>query len=394
MSKFPEPIAVSLDAVTATSQEEIKSILAHHGVAVIALTDISILDKILAIDQTQFYRTANAVFNAENQVMEPTLEEKLRPETLKLRKAPDAPSGFVHQYATPIHTLIHGSSILRNSINAVDDKDNAIYSPNRLRHVRKFKLNDNSLHIEGLDLFKVDDATNTASLIPGEVATIVGLAGQRRFVFWDMNDADIWPLYQFCLKKKTTWGAGCQIPPGWMHKHYPGRRRMVTVDCSAHPMLIMWQECTPHEIADSPSLSAFVSPIDKYESDRIENVLSYQPREYLGLTKHESNLLGICYEMPGFQWPSGKRCYIFCHTRAYHHYLPKIKSDFLAAGRSFQMKIIDTGTINQRDPAYRKKLKKRKIKIPEIAFCENMPNFVTDITLWSDDLLKDYGFIC
>jgi hypothetical protein len=154
----------------------------------------------------------------------------------------------------------------------------------------------------------------------------------------------------------------------------------------------MWQESTPHEIADSPALSAFISPIDKYETAKIENVLSYQPREYLGLTKHESNLLGLCYEMPGFQWPSGKRCYMFCHTRAYYHYMPKVKPEFLAPGQGFRMKLITTGTINQRDPAYRKKLKKRKIKLPEIAFNENMPNFVTDITLWPDKILKDYGF--
>ena len=393
MPKFPNPTAIPTSTVLASSPEEIKPLLAQHGVAVIALTDVAIVDKILALHNTQFYRTANAVFNADNQVQEPTLEEKVRPETLKVRKAPDAASGFVHQYGTPIHTLIQGSPTLRTSMNTLYDKERAIYAPNRLRHTRKFKFNDNTLHIEGLNLFEFDEEAQTASLVPGEVATIVGLAGQRRFVFWDMNNADIWPLFQYCNKKKTTWGDGCQLPPDWMHEHYPGRRRMITVDCSEHPMLIMWQESTPHEIADSPSLSAFVSPIDKYETAKIENVLSYQPREYLGLTKHESNLLGLCYEMPGFQWPSGKRCYIFCHTRAYYHYLPKIKPEFLAPGQCFQMKIIDTGTINQHDPKYQKKLKKRKIKIPEIAFGENMPNFVTDITLWSDELLKDYGFI-
>ena len=392
MPKFPNPTAIPTSTVLAKSPEEIKPILLQHGVAVIALTDVAVVDKILALDSTKFYRTANAVFNDENQVLEPTLSEKLRPETLVQRKAPSAASGFIHQYGTPIHTLIQSSPILRDSMNTLYDKERAIYAPNRLRHTRKFKFNDDSLHIEGLNLFEADEETKTASLIPGEVATIVGLAGQRRFVFWDMNDADIWPLYEFCLKKKTTWGVGCQLPPAWMHEHYAGRRRMVTVDCNTHPMLIMWQESTPHEIADSPALSAFISPIDKYETDKIENVLSYQPREYLGLTKHESNLLGLCYEMPGFQWPSGKRCYMFCHTRAYYHYMPKVKPEFLAPGQGFRMKLITTGTINQRDPAYRKKLKKRKIKLPEIAFNENMPNFVTDITLWPDEILKDYGF--
>ena len=77
MPKFPIPTAVPTSSVLASSPEEIKSLLTKHGVAVIALTDVKIIDKILALHNTQFYRTANAVFNADNQVQEPTLEEKL-----------------------------------------------------------------------------------------------------------------------------------------------------------------------------------------------------------------------------------------------------------------------------------------------------------------------------
>jgi len=157
MPKFPNPTAIPTSTVLASSPEEIKPLLAQHGVAVIALTDVAIVDKILALHNTQFYRT---------------------------RKAPDAASGFVHQYGTPIHTLIQGSPILRNSMNTLYDKERAIYAPNRLRHTRKFKFNNNTLHIEGLNLFEFDEEAQTASLVPGEVATIVGLAGQRRFVFW------------------------------------------------------------------------------------------------------------------------------------------------------------------------------------------------------------------
>jgi hypothetical protein len=390
MPKLPNPTALETSMVLANKPEEIKPILEQYGVAVIALTDVKVVDKILALHNTKFYRTANALFTDEHQVLEPTLEEKLRPEMLKQRKAPDAASGFIHQYGTLIHTLIQGSPLLRNSMNSLYDTERAIYAPNRLRHTRKFKFNCHSLHIEGLDLFEADEENKTATLVPGEVATIVGLTGQRRFVFWDMRDADIWPLYQFCIKKKTTWGVGCPLPPDWMHENYPDRRRMITVDCNEHPMLIMWQESTPHEIADSPSLSAYISPINKYETDKIDKVLSFQPREYLGLTKHDSNLLGLCYEMPGFQWPSGKRCYIFCHTRAYCHYIPKIKPEYNVDG--FKMKLIP-GTINQHDPKYQLKLKSRNIHLPEIAFQENMPKFVTDITLWPDEILRDYGFI-
>ena len=182
MPKFPNPTAIPTSTVLAKSPEEIKPILLQHGVAVIALTDVAVVDKILALDSTKFYRTANAVFNDENQVLEPTLSEKLRPETLVQRKAPSAASGFIHQYGTPIHTLIQSSPLLRDSMNTLYDKERAIYAPNRLRHTRKFKFNDDSLHIEGLNLFEADEEAKTAQLVPGEVATIVGLAGQRRIL--------------------------------------------------------------------------------------------------------------------------------------------------------------------------------------------------------------------
>ena len=79
MPKFPNPTAIPTSTVLASKPEEIKQLLAQHGVAVIALTDVAVVDKILALHNTQFYRTANAVFNADNQVQEPTLEEKVRP---------------------------------------------------------------------------------------------------------------------------------------------------------------------------------------------------------------------------------------------------------------------------------------------------------------------------
>ena len=99
------------------------------------------------------------------------------------------------------------------------------------------KFNDDTLHIEGLNLFEADETTKTASLIPGEVATIVGLAGQRRFVILGYDNLTLiyGPYTNTVFKKKTTWGVGCQLPPAWMHEHYAGRRRMVTVDCNEHP---------------------------------------------------------------------------------------------------------------------------------------------------------------
>uniref|UniRef100_A0A6C0C562 Uncharacterized protein n=1 Tax=viral metagenome TaxID=1070528 RepID=A0A6C0C562_9ZZZZ len=79
MSNFPIPNAIPTSMVLANKPQEIKALLQQYRVAVIALTDVNVVDKILAIHETQFYRTANAVFNSDNQVSEPTLDEKLRP---------------------------------------------------------------------------------------------------------------------------------------------------------------------------------------------------------------------------------------------------------------------------------------------------------------------------
>ena len=70
------------------------------------------------------------------------------------------------------------------------------YLPNRLRKCTRFKNEDKSLHIEAHELFKVDKEGNI-SLIPGEIACVVGLTGIRRFGFWYMNNANLKPLKEY-----------------------------------------------------------------------------------------------------------------------------------------------------------------------------------------------------
>ena len=60
------------------------------------------------------------------------------------------------------------------------------YLPNRLRKCTKFKNEPKSLHIEAHELFKVEDGN--IKLIPGEIATIVGLTELDDLDFWDMKD--------------------------------------------------------------------------------------------------------------------------------------------------------------------------------------------------------------
>ncbi len=382
-----KPTEVDSKLVIAENPEDVLKILDTYGVAVIALTcNKKELDK--ALKATKFYNTANAIFTDEFKVAEPTLDEKQNPATYKKRKAGDDAQGMLHQYGTPMHHLLQDNSRLRETMQELYGTD-IKYLPNRLRKCTRFKNEPKSLHIEAHELFKVDEAGNI-TLIPGEIATIVGLTGIRRFGFWDMKDANLKPIKEYHEKHGSEFTL---INPDYMHQHYPGRRRMINIDCTKNPHLIMWRESNPHEISHSPSLSLFLSPTKKFNQTPIKKVLSYQPLEYLGLTYHESDLLGLCYNMGGYEWPSGKKLYQFCHQRAYKHFLPKIREDYKNSAGKFQMRLIKTGKVNQHSKAYQAKLKKLGIVLPKVAFAKTTPNFVVDITKIPIKILRDYGFI-
>tara|TARA_B100000900_G_scaffold312249_1_gene271066 strand:- start:236 stop:1999 length:1764 start_codon:yes stop_codon:yes gene_type:complete len=401
MSKFPTPTELDIKQVTAKDTNEMSRILNRYGVAVLPL-DILEEDRNKALDETKYYGTVNSILNKDNQVLEPSLYEKLHPETMKLRKVPDSKTGMIQQYFTPIHWLIQSNKTLRKAMSELyhNDDSNMKYTINRLRVSHKYKFDDYSLHIEGKDLFKItqDESGEIqgVELIDGEIASIVGLTGHRRFVFWDMNGADLKPLYLYWLKNKK--GEFTKLPPDFMHKHYGGRRRMINVDCTKQPHLIVWKETAPHEIASSPSSSLFISPISKFEEDKIvKKVCTYQPKEYTGLTYHETNLLGALYNQGGFEWPSGKKLYHFCHQRAYKWWIPKSNSRYITSRENacdtYQMRLINTGSINQHTVEYQEKLKNRGIELPAIAFSESTPNFVVDILKVPDVILRDHGYI-
>ena len=404
--KFPAPTELNIAEVTAKDVTEMRKVLDTYGVAVLPL-QVTKEQRDEALNNTPFYNTANAVFTDDFKVPEPTLDEKLHPEKMKLRKVPESKSGMIQQYFTPIHWLIQSDHILRSALNELyheitgtQAEGRMKFMINRLRVSQKYKFDDYSLHIEGKDLFEVGEdskGNETITLKDGEIASIVGLTGHRRFAFWDMNGADLKPLYLYYLKNQREF---TKIPPHFMHKHYAGRRRMITVDCTETPHLIVWKETAPHEIACSPSSSLFVSPISKYESKKITKVCTYQPEEYLGLTYHESNLLGALYNQGGFEWPSGKKLYQFCHQRAYKHWLPKVENRYKryrekqGKDATFQMRLISGGTIDQHTKEYQDRLKARGIVLPAIAFDKDTPNFVVDILNVPDIILRDHGYIC
>ena len=420
--KFPEPVDIKGDDIIVKYGEgggkgegedegsfavELSLTLRKFGVAVVPIpVDKGEIEK--AFKETRFYNTANDMFVEEHRVAEPTLNEFNNPSEYKDRKAGDNAQGMIHQYGTPLHTLIQSNQVVRETMEALyGEGEGSVgrrvikYLPNRLRVCRKFKNNSKSLHIEAHELFEVvggegseGEGEGELRLIPGDIASLVGLTGVRRFVFWDMNGADLKPLKEYYDKHGSN--EFTMLDPAFMHKHYGGRRRMVNIDCREMPHMIVWQESNPHEIADSPSISLYISPVRKFNTkDKIKKVTSYQPIEYLGLTYHESNLLGLCYNMGGFEWPSGKKLYQFAHIRAYNHYLPKVDGYYKGGmnGGRFQQRLVRNGKVDQHTAEYRAKLEEMGIVLPDVAFDESTPNFVVDITELPIQILKDYGFI-
>ena len=193
-----------------------------------------------------------------------------------------------------------------------------------------------------------------------------------------------------------------KIDPNWMNENYGPNaecvttRKIITVDCKDAIHLIFFNHVLPHEIALSPSLSAFISPITEFNKSNIKKICSFHPAEYLGLTKHESNLLGACYNRPGYEWPSGKSAHLI-HHRAYNFYIDRLKDRYLKTKpdgkKTIQMQLPTHGTINQKTEDYQRRLKERGIVLPKIAFAENTPKFVVDLLKRSNYELKLYGFI-
>ena len=101
--------------------------------------------------------------------------------------------------------------------------------------------------------------------------------------------------------------------------------------------------------------------------------------------------------MPGFTWPSGKKAYAFCHSRAYGFYLDRIRDRYTKQNaqdrRTFQQALLDIGTIDQHTQEYQTALSERGIKLPKVAFAETTPNFIVDLLSLPDQTLKNYGFI-
>ena len=385
----PRNVSVAEVLITEPTAENINTRLANIGVAVVPLifTDKQKKD---ALNQTLFYHNANAVFNAQHQVKDLTLQEKTNPKTIIPRKAPDAAQGWIHQYVTPLHLLVQQNEVFRRCMKITNNTDKLKFKSNRLRiGSKKFKNNDKSLHFDGYPFTKSGDVIRFVK--KPLIATIIAVSGTRRFVWWDLNGKDLKLIYNYYIEKGNK--SFTFIDPRFMNQHYPGCRRMIDVDCSKQIHLIIFNECIPHEIANSPSISLFLSPVPSFDKTKITKkmVTSYHPNNFIGLTKHESDKVGICYQMPGFEWPSHKKAYPFCHIRPYSHYKMRIKPKYLK-DEKIKMDHIG-GNVDQHTADYQRKLSKRGIKLPAFLFKPETPNFVNDIASFPKIILRDYGFL-
>ena len=367
--------------VICTELETIDNTLDTYGVVAYKL-NIENEDKIKALEKTKFYNTVNCVL--KEPVLEPSIDEKLNPSTFKLRKVPDSHSGFIGQYFTPIHHLVHENNNFQNCMNYLYNNE-VKYLPNRLRISNKYKYDKDSLHIEGEDIF--NNNNGIISFKRGELSIIVGISGIREFIFWDLSNKDLNPLHDYWKKKGSK--NFTKIDPGWMNTNYLGCRVKLTIDCTNDCYLIIWRENIPHEIACSPALSIFISPTKCFDNKKTKSN-TLQPNELNNLTSHESNLIGMCYQQSGLFWPSGKKTYMFCHQRSITHWLPKIK-DYYKQNEKMRMRIITNGTVNHNNQSYKNKLAERNIVLPELIF--SMPKLLIDISILSDRILSDYGFI-
>lgn len=373
-------------------ENHLVNMLDTHGVAIVRLSNISTGERNRHLMRIKFYQNANQILKQEYQVKELTLKEKCHPETIERRKAPDTSQSWINQYGTSLHHLIEQDTDFREAMEKVSGKKVTKFMQNRIRlGNKKLSVDEKTLHFDGFP-FEESDGEITFSKNP-LTATIIGLTGIRRFCWWDIKGKDLRPIYDHWVSKGKK--SFTNIDPAFMNTTYPGCRRIVDVDCSKSIHLIIFRECIPHEIANSPSISIFISPIKEFDQ-RKEKTTSYHPPEYDNLTKHETNLLGYCYNRNGICWPSGKKSWAFCHIRAYTHWLKKVKSRYIVSksGKdTIRMQLPEGGKFDQHTHEYQEKLKKRNIILPKIAFNPTTPNFILDIAELPEPVLRDHGFI-
>jgi len=384
-------IPLTIPTQTLLAGNDLVTVLDTYGVAIVPLKNISTGERNRNLMRVKFYQNANQILKPEHQIRELTLKEKCHPETIKTRKAPDSTQSWINQYGTPLHHLIEQDQDFRTAMETIEGVTK--FMQNRMRlGAKKLSVNEKTLHFDGCP-FEEKNGEVTFSKNP-LTATIIGLTGVRRFCWWDIKGKDLKPIYNHWITKGSK--SFTNIDPEFMNATYPGCRRMVDVDCSKQIHLIIFRECIPHEIATSPSISIFIAPIKEFDQSK-ETVTSFHPPEYRNLTKHETNLLGYCYNRNGITWPSGKKSWAFCHNRAYKHWVDKIKPRYVAKNNmgknTIMMQLPEGGKYDQHTAEYQARLSARNIELPRVAFKSTTPNFMLDITSLPDSVLRDHGFI-
>ena len=144
-----EPIKVNINDILIENIADARETIFDNGAAVYRL-NISKAERDSAVNKTKFYANVNDMF--KESVQEPTLAQKLNPKTVPKQRVPMATQGFINEYFTPIHSLINKNKEVGKLFDAVYKKKTK-RAINRLRLCQKSKVNANSLHIEGEEIF-------------------------------------------------------------------------------------------------------------------------------------------------------------------------------------------------------------------------------------------------
>jgi hypothetical protein len=252
----------------------------------------------------------------------------------------------------------------------------------------QFAASAPTLHIEGgrNAVFDVDAETGKVSFVRdqrAEMASFVVFGGKRALVYWDLTGRDLKPLYD-------VWRAANRpfvtLDHEWMAKTYPGCRRVIKVDATRGPVLVMWHENTPHEVTQAvdANYTFYLSP-GGYRMCNAEKPVfvpghAGQAGAYtaqIGRLPRELMALSAVYGVHGGLWPSDKPCYVV-HGRAVARWLPDSVDPSAGPDNYPWKRLPQHGTVNQHDPAYRARLRAAGFDLPDFLFDPDMPPFVHD----------------
>lgn len=179
--------------------------------------------------------------------------------------------------------------------------------------------------------------TGTDRVFEEDLSFIVGIGGQRSFVWWEGTAID--PIIRNkvgeAYRRKASRNFALFKGPEVTSLIGNCRSRIVF---DAQKYILVFIEGVMHEVdAKYPSTSLFISPFDP------QTVTSTHPKERTpfqkncyqppafnndSLTNRDTEVIGLLYHQPGSYWPSNKISYQYSNTQALFHHYPKMRSRY------------------------------------------------------------------